>query len=152
MYARNGMHHTHTCLVLTVRPFAFCACGRRNVTGYATHRQKTLILGYHITECAHRHKKTVGYLRLRGHGAVEGGVKAGRATEGKRMQAVAVRGRRGGGRLLQQLGCAQKGVLAAQAGLLQLVQRQRVLPLKRLQPLIVPLLHTKQRKSGHALP
>ncbi len=80
------------------------------------------------------------HLRLRRHGAVQGMIEARARAEGELGQAMRVWGSHRGGRLRQQLGSAQQRVLAAHAGVLQLVQGQRLLPLKRLQPVVVAIL------------
>ena len=83
------------------------------------------------------------HLWLRGHGAVQGVVIAARIAERERGQAV--RGGHGGGRcsLGQQLCRAEEGLGTADAGLLQLVQRQALLPLNGLQALIAAPLHSR---------
>ena len=85
-----------------------------------------------------------GHLWLRRHGAVEGIVEAAARAEGELGQAMRMRGGHGGGRLREELRSAQQRVLTAHAGVLQLVQGQRLLPLDGLQPLAVAVLQGTQ--------
>ena len=82
--------------------------------------------------------------RLRRHGAVEGVVKAAARAKCELRQAVSMRGGHRGSRLREQLCSAQQRVLTAHAGVLQLVQGQRLLPVDGLQPLVVAVLQSTQ--------